>query len=311
MKIAILGTGGVGGYFGARLAKAGNDVIFLARGEHLAAMRNNGLKVNSFLGDVYLATVNATDQVDEIGEVDLMIVSVKAWQVPGIADEVCKILGSKTVVLPLQNGILAAEELSEKIASDHIIGGLCRIISKIESPGVISHIGVDPLITLGELNNQISERVEKIARIFNEAGIRAQVSSDIYAELWKKFISICAGGILAVTRSTYGEVRELYPVRKMMIDLMKEIFHLSNKVGINIDAGFLDKAVSFIDNFPYEASSSLARDVWDGKPSEIEYQNGTVVRLANKYGLDVPINSFVYYSILPMEKRARGISTYP
>jgi 2-dehydropantoate 2-reductase len=210
-----------------------------------------------------------------------------------------------TVVLPLQNGVLAADELKEKIDPKHVIGGLCRIISKIEGPGVINHMGVTPLIMFGELDNSVTERIQNIREVFQKSGFDGRIATDIQAELWKKFISICVSGLLAVTKSTYGEVRELKETRQLMIDLLQEIYQLSQKIGIKIESDFMEKTVSYIDSFSHGMTSSLARDVWAGKPSEIEYQNGTVVRLGLQYGVDTPINRFIYSCILPMEMKAR------
>jgi 2-dehydropantoate 2-reductase len=305
MKIAIIGTGGVGGYFGGRMAAAGYDVTFLARGKHLEAIRENGLKVKSILGDFLVKHAMATESIKEIGKVDLVIICVKAWQLKGFAGELKKIVSSDTVILPVMNGILASEELKEHVSEKQILGGLCRIISKIESPGVINHTGIDPEIIFGEADNRVTSRVTEIKEIFDKSGIKSKVAEDIQAEIWKKYIGICVSGLLAVNRSTYGEIRELQVPRQMMIELMREIHTLSQKMGVRVDPLIVEATMNSIDSYPYDSSPSMARDVWEGKPSEIEYQNGTVVRLAEKYGISVPINRFVYYCILPMEIRAR------
>ena len=306
MKIAIIGTGGVGGYFGAKLNQAGYDVTFLVRGEHLKAMQTRGLEVRSILGDFRLDSVHATDNIQELGVSDLIILGIKAWQVREIAPQLPQIMNDHTVVLPLQNGVMASEELMDHIPAKHVLGGLCRIISKIEAPGVIHHMSVTPTIILGELNNERTQRTTNIHDLFTKAGIASKVATDIQAELWRKFIYICFSGLLAVTRSTYGQVRELKETRQMTIDLFTEIYVLSQKMGINIESNFVEKTIASIDEIAYDMTTSLARDVWDGKPSEIEYQNGTVVRLGLKYGVPTPVNKFIYECILPMEKRARS-----
>jgi 2-dehydropantoate 2-reductase len=305
MKIAIIGSGGVGGYFGGKLAAAGNDVTFFARGEHLKAMRHNGLLVKSTKGDFRADKFKATDRISDIGLSELVISSVKAWQVKELASELKDIVNRDTVVLPLQNGVLAADELKAQIAPELVIGGLCRIFSKIESPGVINHFGAEPTIVFGELDNSRTERVIKLKTVFDNADIGAIISNDIVSDIWKKFISICASGLLAVTRTNYGELRELKETRQLMIELLTEVYNLSLKAGAKIDPSFIEKTMAFTDTFPYDSTSSLTRDVWEGKPSEIEYQNGTVVRLAEKYGVDVPVNRFIYNCILPMEIKAR------
>jgi 2-dehydropantoate 2-reductase len=307
MKIAIIGTGGVGGYFGGKLAKAGYDVTFLARGAHLKALLTHGLKVKSVLGDFQVKNIKATDKIADIQNPDLIILGVKAWQIKEIRNDLKKIIRPGTIILPLQNGVLAADELSEEIDKSNIVGGLCRIISKIESPGIINHLGVTPTIVFGEFNKLISSRTAEIQQCFEKSGIESKVSTDIESELWKKFIAICVSGLLAVTKTTYGEMRELKETRQMMVDLLQEIYLVSQKAGVNIESDFLEKTISFMDSLPYDSTASLMRDVWEGKPSEIEYQNGTVVRLGEKYGVETPINRFVYNCILPGELKVRKL----
>lgn len=305
MKIAIIGTGGVGGYFGGKLANAGYDVTFLARGEYLKALQSNGLTIKSIKESFHVKPVKVTNKIKDIGKTDLIILAVKAWQVKDIGRELLDIIHENTIILTLQNGVLATDELKENINDKNIVAGLCRIMSKIEAPGVITHFGVNPTIVFGELDNKKTDRVQKIKELFDNAGFDAKIVEDIHSELWKKFISICVSGLLAVTRSTYGEIRELKETRALMKELLNEIYVLSQKIGIKIEPGFLDKTISYIDSFPYNSTSSLSRDVLEGKPSEIEYQNGTVVRLGEKCGVDTPVNRFIYNCILPMELKAR------
>jgi 2-dehydropantoate 2-reductase len=307
MNIAIIGTGGVGGYFGGKLALAGNTVNFLARGKHLEAIQTKGLFVKSIQGDFHVSNIKASDKISDFSIPELIIIAVKAWQVKEIAQELKHIITDKTVIIPLQNGVLASEELTEILGPKPVLGGLCRIISKIEEAGVISHLGVEPTIIFGELNNEKTARVLKILEVIQAAGINSKIAPDIQAELWKKFIAICVSGFLAVTRSTYGVVREINETRNMMHDLMQEIFEVSQKMKVNIPADFVDRALEFIDSFPYDSTSSLTRDVWEGKPSEIEYQNGTVVKFGEKYHIDTPVNRFVYNCIIPLERKARGL----
>lgn len=307
MRIAVIGAGGVGGYFGGKIAHAGYDVTFVARGEHLKAIREKGLSIRSIAGDFSIHPVQVTDNMYAISDADFVILGVKAWQVKPIARELVPVIQSGTTVMPLQNGVLAAEELSAVLGPSRVIGGLCRIISKIEAPGVIRHLGIEPAIIFGELDNRPSKRTEKLKEILDKAGIKARIAENIQTELWKKFINICVSGLLAVTRSTYGEVREVKETRDMMIELFEEIYQLSQKMGVALEHEFVGKTIAFVDSFPYDATSSLTRDVWEGKPSEIEYQNGTVVRLGEQYGVPVPVNRFIYNCILPMERKARNL----
>ncbi|MFA5403639.1 MAG: 2-dehydropantoate 2-reductase, partial [Ignavibacteria bacterium] len=241
----------------------------------------------------------------DLKDSDLILICVKAWQVKEIAFKLKSVIKENTVVIPLQNGVSAADELKGYINDANIVGGLCFIISKIESPGIINHFGIEPSIVFGELNNLKTERLNSVKNIFDKSGIRSKISENINSDLWKKFITICVSGLLAVTKTTYGELRELPETRVMMIDLLNEIYLLSQKIGIQIGTDFVDKTVALIDTYPYNSTSSLTRDVWEGKPSEINYQNGTVYKLGKKYGIKTPINKFVYNCILPMELKAR------
>lgn len=308
MKITIIGTGGVGGYFGGRLAKAGNDVTFIARGEHLIAIQTNGLIVKSHLGDFTIKPANVTDKIESVANADLVIVCTKAWQVKEIAQQIAPLLGKETMVLPLQNGVLAADELAEFIPTENIMGGLCRIFSMIESPGVINHWGVDPTIVFGELNNEQTECTAILKDTFTKAGITNINSPDIHADLWKKLLLIGSGALLAVTRTNYGELRSQPETKALLHDLKTEIFNVAIAAGIKLPENLVEKTMKAVDTFPPESTCSLTRDVWEGKPSEIEYQNGTIVRLGEKYGIPTPVNRFVYNSILPMELKARKMN---
>ena len=285
---------------------AGNDVAFIARGEHMRAMKENGLHVKSIKGDFVINPVKVTDQIGEINPPDLVILTVKAWQVTDMAHKLKTIIKPETIVLPIQNGVLASDELISVLNPRNVIGGSCRIFSKIEAPGVINHYGIEPTIIFGELNHTITDRVQNIKNIFDEAGIVSKLSDDIHTELWMKLMVICVGGLLAITRSPYGALREKNETRNLMRELLQEIYLVSQKAGVNIEQTYVDQTMAYIDIYPYDSTTSLARDIWDGKPSEIEYQNGTIVALGAKYGVDTPVNRFVYYCLLPMETKARN-----
>lgn len=307
MKIAIIGTGGVGGYFGGKLACAGNDVTFIARGKHFEAIKNKGLQVKSTLGDFHLQQVKVTDQISELENIDFVILGIKAWQVKEVANQLKSVIKSDATVLPLQNGVLTHEELISELDPKNVVAGLCKIITKIESPGMIVHSGVEPKIIFGEINNNSTERLQKIKSIFDKAGINSEIAEDINSELWKKFMAICVSGLLAVTKTTYGVAREKKETREMMRGIIYEIFEISKKAEIKITKDEVEELIAFFDTFPYDATSSLTRDVWNGRPSEIEYQNGTVVKLGARYGVETPINRFIYDSIVPLENKARKI----
>ncbi|MCP4148518.1 MAG: 2-dehydropantoate 2-reductase [bacterium] len=306
MNIAIIGSGGVGGYFGGRLAVAGNHVTFLARGKHLDAIKKDGLKINSINGDFFVHPANATDSIPEIGPVELVILAVKAWQVKDFASAIKPIVAADTLVLPLQNGVSAADDLCSVLNEKNVLGGLCKILSKIDAPGTINHVGIDdPNIVFGGLDHKVTESIRALKDVFDNAGINTRIADNIHSELWKKFISICVSALLAVCRSSYGVVRELPQTRQMTVELLTEIFLVSRKAGILLDDDIVDKTMGAIDAYPYDSVSSLTRDVMNGLPSEIDYQNGWVVKLGEKYNVPTPVNRFMCNCILPMEIKAR------
>ncbi|MBN2806298.1 MAG: 2-dehydropantoate 2-reductase [Prolixibacteraceae bacterium] len=305
MKITIIGTGGVGGYFGGRLALAGNDVTFVARGVHLKAIQQNGLLVKSTLGEFTIKPAKASSGLESVEQADLVLVCTKAWQVRDIGRQLAPLIGPNTMVMPLQNGILAADELAESIPHENIVGGLCRIFSLIESPGVISHRGIEPTVIFGETDNRQTERTAWLKYTFHMAGINHLWSDDIMADLWKKFLMICSSALLAITHTNYGELRNNPETRQLLVELYTEIFRVGIAAGIHLPENIVERTMQAVDQFPPDSTSSLTRDVWEGKPSEIEYQNGTVVRLGAQYGIPTPVNRFVYHTILPRERKAR------
>jgi 2-dehydropantoate 2-reductase len=209
MRIGVFGTGGVGGYFGGRLAQAGHDVTFIARGAHLRAIRESGLKVDSVAGDFTIFPASATDNPGEVGEVDLVILGVKAWQVPEAAREMKPLVGPHTTVVPMQNGVDAASQLVAELGTHAVIGGLCRIVSYVVEPGHIRHAGFAPSIVIGELDNRRTERIASIAQTFNSAGLDTTIAADIQVALWTKFLFIASfSGVGAVADAPAGVTRK-------------------------------------------------------------------------------------------------------
>jgi len=310
MKIAILGTGGVGGYFGGKLAMAGEDVTFVARGAHLEAIKAKGLVVESVEGSFTVFPAKATDDVKAIGKVDLVISTVKAHQIKDIAPQIPSLIHENTLVLPLQNGIMAVEELSKFIDKKHIISGLCRIMSEIKAPGVINHMGAHKgraTIIFGEIDNSKSERVVMLNEVFENAGFGSKIADNITEEIWKKFLPICVGSLLALTRTTFGELREVPETRSLMKKMFNEIFELSQKMHVGLEEDIVDKNIEAIDHFPYASSASIVKDILAGKPSELDYQNGSVIYFAKKYGVNVPVNEFIYTCLVPSELKAKNL----
>jgi 2-dehydropantoate 2-reductase len=313
MRIAIFGTGGVGGYFGGRLAQAGEDVVFIARGDHLQAMSKHGLRVDSINGDFVLESVQATEDPAQIGQVDVVLLGVKAWQVPETAEAIRPIVGSETVVLPLQNGVEAPSQLAAVLGGEHVLGGLCGLMTFIEGPGHIRHAGVDPFIRFGELDNRPSERVERLRQTLDRAsGLTAEIPPDIQVALWGKFLFVTPwSGVAAVTRSPIGILRDQPGTRRMLEQTMAEIYNVGQAHNIALPKDIIEKTMDFVDSLPPEGTASMQRDIRNGRPSELEAQNGAVVRMGQQVGVETPINTFIYNSLLPMEMRARGQLQFP
>lgn len=307
MRIAVFGTGGIGGYFGGRLAQAGEDVTFIARGQHLQTMRDNGLRVDSLKGDFVVQPVQATDNPAQVGAVDVVLVGVKAWQVLDAAQAMRPLIGPETAVLPLQNGVEAPDQLAAVLGAEHVLGGLCQIITFIAGPGHIRHAGAEPYIAFGELDNRHTERAERLRQVLDRSGIRVEIPADIRVAMWSKFLLIAAwSGVGAVTRVPIGVMRSLPEVRQMLEQAMQEIKTVAQARQVDVTEEAIQKALSFIDSLPPGATASMQRDIIEGRPSELDAQNGAVVRLGREAGVATPLHTFIYHSLLPAEMQARG-----
>ncbi len=305
MKIGILGTGGVGGYFGARLAVAGHSVKFLARGNHLQAMQKGGLSVKSIKGDMLINPVFASDQLADFGDCELIVFGCKSWQVKPMGKELKNHLNKKALLLPLQNGVLAAQELNSIFPQSNVLNGLCMIFSKITAPGQITHMGLEPLIKFGEQDKTRSQRCIELEKMFLSAQIKATACHDIEVNLWQKFIAICLSAYGATMNATYGELRELPETRVVLEQTVREVFTIGKAKGVNLPEETVAKTMAFVDSYPYDVRSSLARDVLEGKPSEIEYQNGSVVKFGKALGIKTPYNQAAYAAIKMMEQKSK------
>ncbi len=307
MRIAVFGAGGVGGYFGGRLAQAGASVVFIARGAHLEALRRDGLRVESIAGDFVVQPAEATSDPASIGAVDVVLVCVKAWQVPEIAPALLPLLSADTAVVPLENGVEAADQLAAVVGPERVLGGLCKIVSFVAGPGHIRHAGIAPRIEFGARGGRKSERVAALRAAFEKAsGLSVGTPEDIDAALWEKFLFIApVSGVGAVTRVPIGAFRSVPETRVMLEAAMQEIFDLARARGIALRADAVARTMGFVDSLPAEATASMYRDIVEGRPSELEYQNGTVVRLGRQAGVPVPVHEFLYRSLLPAELQAR------
>ncbi len=306
MKIIIIGAGGVGGYFGAKLAAAGFDTSFLVRGKTLEAIQANGLQVKSILGDFHIAA-RATDNYDIIKDADLIILSVKSWQIEKIALKFKPFLKADAMVLPLQNGADNADRLAEILGTERVLAGLCRIVAKIESPGIIDHFGYQPEILFGEIDNSESQRVTQIHETFNKAGFKNNISSDIQRDIWLKFLFIASISAMgALTRSVLGIMREDAFIREKILKTAEEIVTIGQALGIDINEDDIQNCFNIIDSIDYNTTMSLQRDMMEEKPSELENFNGYIVKKGLELDIETPVNDFIYYTLLPMEEKTRG-----
>jgi 2-dehydropantoate 2-reductase len=312
MKVAIFGAGGVGGYFGGRLAQAGEDVVFIARGEHLRAMQENGLRVDSINGDFRVDPVRATDDPATVGEVDYILVAVKTWQLQDAIETMRPMVGKTTSIVPLLNGVEAPDQLANVFGAERVLGGTCSVISMIAAPGHVRHAGAHPTIRFGELDHRPGARGDRLRNAFSRTeGVQVEVPEDIHVAMWNKYIFIAPwGGAGAVTRAPAGVTRSLPETRALLEGAMEEIFLLARARKVAMERDAVRHAMAFVDALPYEATASMQRDIMSGRPSELDAQNGTVVRLGKEAGVATPVNGMIYSSLLPLERRARKVLSF-
>jgi 2-dehydropantoate 2-reductase len=307
MRIAVFGAGGVGGYFGGRLAQKGQDVTFIARGAHLDALRSRGLHVYSINGDFTIKPVNATDNPAQVGIADVILVATKAWQVTEAAHAIQPMVGPQTIVVPLLNGVEAPDQLARVINRSQVLGGLCWIVSFVEQPGVIRHTGVEPKVVFSTLDRMQNERAQQLFNAFLQANVKVDMPQDIQMAMWEKFIFITPmSSIGAVTRVPVGITRSVPQTRQMIETAIDEIIAVAWATGVRLQDTVFSRTMTFIDNMPAHSTLSMQRDIMDERPSELEAQTGAVVRLGMRYDVATPLHAFLYNSLLPMEMLARG-----
>ncbi len=296
-----MGTGSIGGYFGGRLAKAGEDVVFIARGAQLQAMRKHGLTVRSALGDFNLPKVQATDNTPEVGPVDLILVCVKAYDTDTAAQAIRTMVGKTTVVISLQNGVDNAERLIGVLGSQHVLGGLCTISSSVGEPGVIEQVSQFARIVFGELDGKVTPRSERIMDSFQSAGIETILSTSIQKEIWTKFLFIAThGSMTAVTRSSIGQIRDTPATWDMYVKAMYEVEAVARAKGIDLGTDAVEKQLDFIRGMAPGIKSSMLVDVERGNPLEVETFSGTVIHLGIELNVPTPVHRCIY-AILKLE----------
>jgi 2-dehydropantoate 2-reductase len=307
MKIAIFGAGGVGGYFGGLLARGGHEVTFIARGDHLRAIQENGLRVISTTnGGFTVYPARATRDPLEVGQVDYVVVAVKHYHLVEVAPQIKPLLGPKTTVVPLLNGVDAYEILVEFLGPEPVVGGLCSLVSMVESPGVIRQPSKLQRVVVGELDRTRSERVERIVRAWEECGAEAVHPEDIYVAIWNKFVFIAPfGGVSALARANIGEIRDCRPTRELFIEAIREAVSLARAQDIRLAPDIVEKTVAFTESFEPTATSSFQRDVAAGNLFELEAFSGKIVKLGSGLGVPTPVHQAIYALLLPVLVRAR------
>ena len=308
MRIAIVGVGAVGGYFGGRLAQAGQDVHFLARGETLEALRTSGLRVQSIEGDFEVASPSASDDPAAIGPVDLVMLAVKAPQVRAVASQLKPLVGATTTILPLQNGLETPSILREFYPPETILGGLSKIFAARTAPAVIEHIGLHPVIELGEWDNRRTERVAAILDAFGTAaGMTAVNPENIDVAIWEKVLYVEPLGLVgAAVREPIGVVRMVPESRELLHAAMREIVALGIARGVPLDPNLAERAAARIDQLNPAQTASMHRDLNEGRRSELEAQTAPIVRYAKERGVATPVHDALYAALKPGDLRAHG-----
>lgn len=295
MKIAIMGTGGVGGYFGAKLALGGNDVSFIARGAHLAAIKERGLTVHSPLGDLHLPTPRATDTPADIGPVDVVLFGVKLWDTAAAAEAIKPLIGPQTMVVSLQNGVVKDDLLTAVLGKAAIAGGVCYIAATIEAPGVIGHANPLQKMVFGEYGGQRTARIEHFHEACVRSGIEAEISDDISRVIWEKFVLLVGmSATTAATRCPIGMVRSHPASRRLLEAVMQETVDVGRAEGVGLAADFAQDRLRFCDGLPADMTASMLRDLERGNQLEVEWLSGDVSARGRRLGIPTPYNTAVF-----------------
>ncbi len=291
MRVVIMGAGGLGGYFGARLAAAGNDVAFVARGAHLAAIRGAGLRVTSALGDLHLRDIVATDDPSTLTPADVVIVAVKLWDTETAAEAVKPLVRPGTAVVSFQNGVNKDDVLTRILGRDAVIGGVGQIGVVIGSPGVIVHTGTMAKLIFGELDNRRSARVEALHAVCVAAGIDAEIAKDIGLAIWEKFVFLVGmSGCTASMRSPIGPIRANRQARGFLLDVVREAVTVGRAMGVALPADYAEQRMAFIDTLPAEMTASMQGDLARRNRLELPWLSGAVVELGARLGVPTPLN---------------------
>jgi len=298
MRIAVFGAGGVGGYFGGRLAATGNDVTFIARGAHLAALRDRGLSIRSPLGDVQ-ARASATDDPGTIGPVDIVFLAVKLYDTESVLKLLPPLLGPKTLVVPFQNGVETVDTLTRAVGRAHVAGGTAYVAAVIAEPGVIRHTAMNAIV-MGALDDSQVPALDEFVNTCKAAGIDASRSNRIVVDIWAKFARLAAfSGMTALVRSAIGPIREDPDLNAMMHKGVRETIAVARAKQIPLPHNLFDDIVAALDSVPPTTRSSMLEDLERGRPLELPWLSGAVVRIGQESGVDAPTHRLIVTLLRP------------
>mgnify|MGYP002623504036 FL=1 len=298
MKIAVMGAGALGGYFGGRLAAAGHNVTLIARGAHLAAIRADGLRILSPRGDLHLPGIGATDDPAAVGPVDAILFMVKTYDLEHAAEAIRPMLGPETFVVTCQNGVSAPERLAAAIGPERVVPGVARIPGEVAQPGVIRHTAPLDILIFGEAAGGVSARCERLAAALNDAGMTPKAHPAIRHELWSKMISqAMLASLTALTRLDLGPLRETLQTRQLMTDAMEEAAAVGRAEVPDLPDDLIAANWAFLDGLPREMHASMLDDLRNGKRLEVDHLSGDIVRLGRRHGIPTPIH-FTFWAAL-------------
>ncbi len=307
MRIAIVGAGGIGGIYGAALAKAGADVTFIARGRHLAAMREEGLRIEGDRGETHIRPAQATDDLASIGPVDFTLFCVKLWDVENAGAMLRPLIGPQTAVIPLQNGIDAADRLVAMLGRDAVMGGTAFVTGSIVMPGVIRQTGTYQQMTFGELDGGISARGERLRDLCAAAGFDGVLSADIRVPIWDKFLLLVPlSGLNALTRLPLGKWREDPDLVALYEASLRETAAVGLAEGVHLPPVSIDKTLAAMRSMPDYHMTSMGNDLVRGNRLELPWFAGKVVELGHRHAIPTPANGFIYAALKPYANGAPG-----
>lgn len=303
MRITVMGSGGVGGYFGARLAQSGCDVTFVARGAHLAAMREHGLRVQSPLGDIHLAQPRVTEHAAQAGSADLVLFGVKLWDTLAAARAIKPLLGPESAVVSFQNSVVKDDLLRQELGDAAVAGGACYISATIAEPGLISHIGTMAKLAFGEFDGSASPRLTRFGQACTAAGIAHELSPQIRQLEWEKFVFLVGlSAITAAARLPIGAIRSNPRSRALLQDLMEEVAAVARAEGIALAPDFVARRVAFADSLPAAMRASMAHDLERGQRLELPWLSGDVVARGQRLGVATPCNRVIVDLLSPFSE---------